>query len=30
MIMFVLANGVDPDELPHYAAINLDLLCLQL
>ena len=29
-ITFVLANGVDPDEMPHYAAFNLDLLCLQL
>ena len=29
-IMFVLANSVDPDEIPHYAAFNLDLFCLQL
>ena len=29
-IIFVLANSVDPDEMPHYAAFNLDLLCLQL
>ena len=31
-INFVLANSVDldPDEMPHYAALNLDLLCLQL
>ena len=27
---FVLANSVDPDEMPHYAAFSLDLLCLQL
>ena len=29
-IIFVLANSVDPDEMPHYAALNTDLLCLQL
>ena len=29
-IIFVLANSVDPDEMPHYVAFNLDLLCLQL
>ena len=29
-IIFVLANSVDPDEMPHYAAFNLNLLCLQL
>ena len=29
-IIFVLANSVDPDEMPHYGAFNLDLLCLQL
>ena len=29
-IIFVLANSVDPDEMPHYAAFNLGLLCLQL
>ena len=23
-IIFVLANSVDPDEMPHYAAFNLD------
>ena len=28
--MFVLANSVDPDVMPYYAAFNLDLLCLQL
>ena len=27
-IIFVLANSVDPDEMPHYAAFNMDLLCL--
>ena len=27
---FVLANSVDPDEMPHFAALNLGLLCLQL
>ena len=29
-IIFVLANSVDLDEMPHYAAFNLDLLCLEL
>ena len=29
-IIFVLANSVDPDEMPLYAAFKLDLLCLQL
>ena len=29
-IIFVLENSVDPDEMPHYAAFNLGLLCLQL
>ena len=30
-IIFVLANSVDPDEMPHYyAAFNLGILCLQL
>ena len=29
-IFFVLANSVDPDEMPHYAAFNLGLLGLQL
>ena len=29
-IIFVLANSVDPDEMPQYAAFNPDLLCLQL
>ena len=29
-IIFVLANSVDPDEMPHYAAFNPDLFCLQL
>ena len=29
-ITFVLANSVDPDEMPHYAAFNLGILCLQL
>ena len=28
-IIFVLANSVYPDEMPHYAAFNLGLLCLQ-
>ena len=27
---FCLSNSVDPDEMPHYAAFNLDLLCLKL
>ena len=27
-IIFVLTDSVDPDEMPHYAAFNLDLLCL--
>ena len=27
-IIFVVTNSVDPDEMPHYAAFNLDLLCL--
>ena len=26
-IFFVVTNSVDPDEMPHYAAFNLDLLC---
>ena len=29
-IIFVLANRVDPDEMPHYAAFNLGILRLQL
>ena len=29
-IIFVLANSVDPDEMPDYATFYLDLLCLQL
>ena len=29
-IIFVLANSVDPDEMPHYAAFNLALFSLQL
>ena len=29
-ISFVLANSVDPDEMPHEAAFNLGFLCLQL
>ena len=29
-IISVLANSVDPDEMPHYAAFNLDFICLQL
>ena len=29
-IIIDIANSVDPDEMPHYAAFNLDLLCLQL
>ena len=28
--IFVLANSVDPNEMPHYAAFNLGLHCLQL
>ena len=28
-IIFVLANSIVPDEMPHYAAFNRDLLCLQ-
>ena len=28
--IFELANSVDPDEMPHNAAFNLCLLCLQL
>ena len=27
-IGFVLANGVDPDEMPHYVAFHLGLHCL--
>ena len=27
-IIFVVTNSVDPDEMPHYAAFNLDLLGL--
>ena len=27
-IIFALANSVEPDEMPHYAAFYLDLLCL--
>ena len=27
--MFALANSVDPDEMPHYAAFHLGLHCLQ-
>ena len=27
-IVFVLANSVDPDEMPHYAAFHLRLHCL--
>ena len=26
---FVLANSADPDEMPHDAAFQLGLLCLQ-
>ena len=29
-IIFVLANSEDPDEMPHYAAFNLDLLFVLL
>ena len=29
-IFFALANSVDPDTMPHYAALSLGLLCLQL
>ena len=28
MIVFVLANSVDPDEMLHYAAFHLGLHCL--
>ena len=28
-IVFVLVNTVDSDEMPHYAAFNLALHCLQ-
>ena len=28
-IVFVLANSVDPDEMPHYAAFHLGLHCLK-
>ena len=28
LINFVLANSVDPDEMPHYAAFHLGLHCL--
>ena len=27
-IIFVLANSVDPDEMPHYASFHLFLHCL--
>ena len=27
-IDFILANSADPDEMPHYAAFHLGLLCL--
>ena len=27
-LIFILANRVDPDEMPHYAAFHLDLHCL--
>ena len=27
-IKLVLANSADPDEMPHYAAFHLGLLCL--
>ena len=27
-IVFVLANSVDPDEMPHYATFHLGLHCL--
>ena len=27
-VVFVLANSVDPDEMPHNAAFHLDLHCL--
>ena len=26
-VIFVLANGVDPDEMPHHAALHLGLHC---
>ena len=29
-IIFVLANSVDPNEMPHYAALDMGLLCLQM
>ena len=28
MIIFVIANSVDCDEMPHYEALNLGLHCL--
>ena len=27
-IFFTLTNSVDPDEMPHYAAVHLGLHCL--
>ena len=27
-IVFVLANSVDPDEMPHYVAFHLGLHCV--
>ena len=29
-IDFVLANSIDPDEMPHYAAFHLGLHCLPM
>ena len=26
-VVFIVPNGVDPDEMQHYAAFNLDLHC---
>ena len=30
MIVFVLANSADADDMSHYAALHLDLHCLQI
>ena len=27
---FILTNSADPNEVPHYAAFNVGLLCLKL
>ena len=28
MFVFILANSVDPDEIPHFATFHLGLLCI--